>query len=115
MKRKRTVLRVVEASARSQFLSLEARMTAQGWSLCAMNDDKGRRGVWMRASFMHDEHGNDLSARGEIHRLEVCAGREGDDVRVTLYRGQVLTGQQLSDLFNALDVGRWMVEDGGLI
>jgi len=100
---------------RAGFRELQQRRAAEGWKLVAMNDETGRRGIWMRATGLRDEHGRDLLNVGELHALEVCAGREGGDWRVSLYRGQVLTGRQLHDLHQALDVGRWMVEEGGTL
>lgn len=82
---------------------------SQGWKLCGMNDPVGRRGVWFRTED-HPENGDDR--RYYVNRLEVCSGREGGDSYVDLKVGEVLTEKKLWELYDALDRGRWMCEDG---
>lgn len=59
-----------------------------GWTLVASHDPTGRRGLWMRGD----------SAEG----IDLCAGRDGDDVYVALRPGDVVTGETLSNLYCAL-------------
>lgn len=76
------------------------RCNEPGWVLCAMNDESHRRGVWMRTT-------QDPVTKF-ITKLEVCAGREGDDWYVSLEPGEV-TVRQLYNLEECLNMGAAMV------
>ena len=67
-----------------------------GWVLISMHDPQMRRGVWIR----HSEN-----------TFEVCSGREGNDHRVTIKVGEVFDPHTMRALFDALDTGRWMIEE----
>ena len=70
------------------------RAEGEGWVLAGMNDPSGRRGLWYRES-------------REGARLEVCAGREGDDRYVQLNLGEKITRELLDSLAQCLYEGRW--------
>ena len=55
------------------------RLHEAGWILLCMHDPVGRRGIWARTAPATGEGATYVPAR-----LELCAGREGDDVYVVL-------------------------------
>lgn len=65
------------------------------WTLIAMHDPVGRRGVWMRA---------------RSTTFEICSGREGKDNYVCLKLGEPFTDKQLFELVAIAETGRWVVE-----
>lgn len=71
-----------------------------GWRAIAIPD--GRRGVWIR------EHADE---RGLLVKVEVCAGREGDDWHVELVAGQPVDGRDLRALEDCLSTLRWVLEN----
>lgn len=77
---------------------MAARCLRYGWEEVALPD--GRRGLWRR-------HGE--CECGAL-RVELCAGREGDDAYVCFTLGEVVSHAQLADLDEvALCVG-WSFE-----
>lgn len=66
-----------------------SRANEDGWILCSMNDPSGRRGLWFRVS-------EDSTC------VEICAGREGDDLYLTLSAGEAITLSDLAKLIDAL-------------
>lgn len=67
------------------------------WRCCSMHDPSGRRGIWFR-----------FQTNG---KFEICAGREGDDAKVTLQVGDTLTYTNLGQLLACLEYGAWMQEE----
>lgn len=70
-----------------------------GWRAIAIPD--GRRGLWIR------EHADE---RGLLVKVEVCAGREGDDEHVELVAGQPVDGRDLRAIEDCLSTLRWVLE-----
>lgn len=63
-----------------------------GWTLEVRDDPSRIRGIWTRMS--------------SPERLEICAGRQGDDCYVEMLAGQRVTPRLLHDLRNLLAHGR---------
>ncbi|EYF07067.1 hypothetical protein [Chondromyces apiculatus] len=61
----------------------------------------GRRGIWQRVT-----HGEGR----RVTRLELCAGRDGDDQELVLVAGDVVTADQLFALHDSLARVRWSDE-----
>ena len=76
-----------------------------GWLLCAMNDPSGRRGIWMR------RHYNEAK---ELVRLDLCAGREGDDDFCSIAVGEPVSAKALRELEGAMLTGAWMIDEAGI-
>lgn len=70
-----------------------APRTKDGWVRLSRVDSAGRRAMWARYS------------KEKMGVIEVCAGREGDDVRVDVTRGTQ------GDIFDALSIALWVAED----
>lgn len=66
-----------------------------GWTLVAMNDPAGRRGIWYKWA---DD------------TLEVCAGRGGDDDYVRVAAGDTVTPRLLHCLVGVMQTGAWAVQ-----
>lgn len=79
------------------------RASEPGWSLVGeMLDPAGRRGVWYRTT--------PVTSYGEtIARLEICAGREGDDNYAVLSLGETVNERTLHEFADALNTGEWCV------
>lgn len=79
------------------------RASEPGWSLVGeMLDPAGRRGVWYRTT--------PVTCYGEtITRLEICAGREGDDNYAVLLLGETVNDRTLHEFADALNTGEWCV------
>lgn len=71
------------------------RSRQSGWVLAVRDDPSGRRGFWYRETV---EDGR--------HVLELCAGREGDDVYVRLVEGESITVEQLREIICAAEHAR---------
>ena len=71
------------------------------YECCSMHDPTGRRGIWFRLP----------GGATNFNEIEICAGLEGDDYRLTLTAGQTLTTKDIFQLHSALDTGAWMLED----
>jgi len=69
------------------------------WTLIAMHDEAGRRGVWYRA---------DIEPGSQVNTIELCAGREGGDDFVRLRIGETLTYEKMQKLLQLLSTGSWM-------
>lgn len=80
------------------------RASEPGWELAAMNDPTGRRGIWVRET-------RDPLVPGRVLALEICAGREGDDVYLGLRPGEVIDPQTFGELVAAFDLGTWCVRE----
>lgn len=63
------------------------RCNEPGWEAISVPD--GRRGLWLRFNL-------------PTGKLEVCAGREGDDAYVVLSVGKRLTQKKLTSLIDCL-------------
>lgn len=75
-------------------------MKTEKWQCCSMHDESQRRGIWYRET----EEG-----------LEIRGGREGDDCRAVLKKGEVLTEEAIRRIIDVLDVGSWMLDMYGPI
>lgn len=84
------------------------RYKQPGWTLAAMNDPALRRGLWYRETRDGPLPPNPIRA---LLRVELCAGREGDDAYVCLEVGVPLDARTLAELEGVLCCGAWMVED----
>lgn len=74
-----------------------------GWWLQVRDDPSQRRGIWTRET---PRFSTVVQSFGPIERLEICAGREGDDVYVDLRVGDVITEHLLHQIYAALSCGR---------
>lgn len=86
----------------------------RNWKLVAMNDVTGRRGLWYRET---------TDTVNNKRMIELCAGREGDDIDLAFVEGDVITaGHTLARLARCLEAGAqdigWRakmdVETGGI-
>lgn len=68
------------------------RCDEPGWTLEVRDDPSGRRGIWTRSS--------------SPDRLEICAGREGDDAYLDVRVGQLVTPRLLAALRDVLAHGK---------
>lgn len=80
----------------------------EGWLLISMHDPVLRRGIWVRREPAHSQFS---SAYKPPTRLELCAGREGNDDRVVLEVGMTIDKKLLGQLFDLLSWGAAMVEE----
>lgn len=76
------------------------RAEGPGWVLCSMLDPAGRRGLWLRPTYQRE---------GLLERLEICAGREGDDYFVDLRPGEAIDLPALHELEGAINTGSWLI------
>lgn len=70
------------------------------WTLAAMHDPAGRRGIWYR----------ETRREGRLVAIEVCGGREGDDYYARFDAGVVGVGP-LAMLDGVLGTSHWMLGD----
>ena len=71
------------------------------YECCSMHDPTGRRGIWFRLP----------GGPTDFTRIEICAGREGDDYHLTLAAGQILTTRDIFELEGVLGTGAWMLQE----
>lgn len=67
----------------------------------AVDVPDGRRGLWMRTA---------AASMRQVERLELAAGREGDDALVVLQAGETLTPELLGEVEDALSRLRYACE-----
>lgn len=90
------------------------RCNSAGMSCVSMHDPTGRRGIWYRTETTPTPT---PTARGRSRRplavtkVEIVAGREGDDEEVTLRVGDTITLEMLHRLEGCLRIGAWMLEE----
>ncbi len=97
------------------------RCTDAGMSCVSMHDPKGRRGIWyrteteatscMRTIATSDGQRSVETTYPAVTKIEIVAGREGDDESVTLRVGDTITLEMLYRLEGCLRVGAWMLEE----
>ena len=79
-------------------------------SCVSMHDPTGRRGIWYRTETtpMPTPDGSTYPA---VTKVEIVAGREGDDEEVTMRVGDTITLEMLHRLEGCLRIGAWMLEE----
>lgn len=77
------------------------RCDEEGWTEICNHDSSGRRGLWIRVTPRDAFNENGFQTE-PITRLELCAGREGDDWYVSLKGGDATGCQCLTDLVSCL-------------
>lgn len=82
-----------------------------GFFLLAMHDPAGRRGLWARWP-TRERESTSLDFDLYPQTVEIRAGREGNDARVTLRVGQTLDDRALYDLFQCLSHALGAAVDG---
>ena len=73
------------------------RASKPGWNLVAMHDPAGRRGIWMR----HNE---------DKQTVEICAGREGDDMYIKLTSHTFVSPADIQMLQQIMLAGIWSID-----
>jgi hypothetical protein len=92
---------------------IDRDLAADGWERIGAVDSAGRRSVWMRTVYESD-HGQPADDDGKplmddvkhLERIELRAGREGDDFAMTIDR----SNPQLDELLSLFCSFRWAVE-----
>lgn len=79
--------------------------TEKGWERVTPLDTAGRRALWMRVYRNAKSHPNLVTA------IELCAGREGDDVMVEVLGDKA---RELHELLMAVQHGYSLDENAGL-
>lgn len=82
-------------------MTADARVKGDGWRLVAMHDPDCRRGLWMRP---RTDGG-----------VELCAGREGDDVFAALVPGAVVDEALVQRVTEALARTAVYVDEAALM
>ncbi len=80
-----------------------------------MHDPTGRRGIWYRTETTptptSDGQRPIKSTYPAVTKVEIVAGREGDDEAVTLRVGDTISLEMLHRLEGCLRIGAWMLEE----
>lgn len=97
------------------------RCNSAGMSCVSMHDPTGRRGIWYRTettptictrTLVTSEGQRPIkSTYPAVTKVEIVAGREGDDEEVTLCVGDTITLEMLYRLEGCLRIGAWMLEE----
>lgn len=93
------------------------RCNSAGMSCVSMHDPTGRRGIWYRTETTptptptSDGQRSVTSTYPAVTKVEIVAGREGDDEEVTLRVGDTITLEMLHHLEGCLRIGAWMLEE----
>lgn len=83
------------------------RCQEDGWERIGAVDSSGRRSLWVRFTWEHDP-----PDQGDVpHTIELCAGREGDDVYLRLH-DSMLDYKLFVTLFEVLGAAQYAAEDG---
>lgn len=79
------------------------RCDQEGYRVVVVPD--GRRGLWARESRERAEDGE-----GALLRLELAAGREGEDAHASVSVGQTVDARLLHELAEVIGFARWAGE-----
>jgi hypothetical protein len=103
------------------------RAMEPGWIVASFHDPSRRRGLWFREKRLnHHDLGCNASeplsdylgcceSYGRIVGIEICAGREGDDVYANLTDGMVLDSKTLTMIEDALGRASASVCEAGIV
>lgn len=74
-------------------------------------DQPQRRALWVRFVHAHKPYAYEFASADVPRVVELRAGREGDDIRLSLREGDVLTAKTLDKLVDVLLTMRWGLSD----